>query len=202
MFLKHATMTKRDHISTKTMLAAAICDEQWKPVEGYDGCYEVSDLGRVRSIERVVMRSTGHPMTIHERIRKQIPHTKTKHLQVVLSKGGRRRTFCVHQLVAKAFLGKGDPGDEVRHWDGVKTHNYASNLLYGSRRDNEADKTRHGTSNRGERNGQAKLTEADVLTILRLSIARTNRWIGEMYNVKSHTISRILAGTRWGHLHD
>ena len=119
--------------------------EQWKPVNGYEGLYEVSSHGRVRSVDRTVTRSDG-----------QVHRRKGKLLRTPLSPGGgypfvnlstqgKHRIRYVHSLVAGAFIGTRPEGMEVCHNDGIKTNNHVDNLRYGTSSDNELDKLRHGT---------------------------------------------------------
>ena len=73
-------------------------------------------------------------------------------------------------------------------------------LRYASRAENEADKVRHGTSNRGERHGLSKLTASQVREIKQLSDARTNDELAELFGVKPPTIDAIRRGKRWKHI--
>lgn len=68
----------------------------------------------------------------------------------------------VHSLVAEAFHGPRPAGQEVRHLDGNRTNNAAVNLAYGTKVENAADRERHGNTARGEKNGNAILSNADV----------------------------------------
>jgi len=121
-------------------------------------------------------------------------------MQVVLSKGGIRKTFRVHQLVATAFIGPCPTGHEVLHGDGRKAHNAIANLRYGTRSENEADKLRHGTSNRGERHGNAKLSATAINTIFALRAAgKAQKEIAKAVGVLQPAVSRVLSGKRWGH---
>ncbi len=119
--------------------------EAWRPIPGYEGIYEVSSLGRVRSIDRVDCagkRQKG-------RIRK-LGALESGYLKVDLSKGGVLSSHTVHSLVALAHIGPRPIGMWVAHNDGVRTNCAASNLRYATPSDNHADKLRHGTSNRGK----------------------------------------------------
>ena len=118
--------------------------ENFKPVPGYEGYYEVSDHGTVRSVQRVVMRSNGAPQTIRARVRKTY-QKKTGHLSTSLSKNGRIKSWDIHTLVMRAFVGPLPEGMEVRHLDGNAQNNHLSNLRYGTRAENDQDMLRHGT---------------------------------------------------------
>lgn len=137
--------------------------EIWKPVPGYESIYEVSDHGRVRSVARVDSRSIprgGFVMT-------PSVNCRSGYLDIGLSKLGNRRRFKIHVLVATAFHGpKPDPEADCRHLDGDKLNNCATNLAWGSRKQNAADRSAHGTTASGERNGGGgKLTAAEVVEI-------------------------------------
>jgi hypothetical protein len=105
--------------------------ETWKPVVGYEGLYEVSDRGRVRTVPRILKPGTlnhGH-----------------LHVNLWINRKGKTRT--VHRLVAAAFIGPCPDGQEVRHLDGNPTNNAVENLKYGTRSENLLDRVRHGTHN-------------------------------------------------------
>ena len=98
--------------------------EHWKPVVGYEEHYEVSDLGRIKSLKNG-----------KERILKP-KKTHCGYLQVGLCKDGHRKYLLVHRLVAEAFIQNPNNLDTVNHKDEVKTNNVASNLEWMSMKDN------------------------------------------------------------------
>lgn len=105
-------------------------DEIWKPIDGYEGYYEVSNLGRVRSLERVIQRKGQHGgMTIHEKIKSQEKNNKG-YLMVNLMKNNRTRLVSVHRLVAAAFVENPVPDEYifVNHKDENPSNNAAENL--------------------------------------------------------------------------
>lgn len=108
--------------------------EHWLPVPGYEGIYEVSNLGRIKSHhyrEDRILRPGGHP---------------SGHLFVNLCRDGNPKRAGVHQVVARAFVGERPDGYEVRHLDGDPTNNAATNLAYGTHADNMNDRRTHGTN--------------------------------------------------------
>ena len=111
--------------------------QEWRPVVGWEGLYEVSDLGLVWS-ESLWRGTRG-------RLLRLTPHPKRGYLQVMLYKDGTRVPRKVHRLVAEAFHGPGLPGQEIRHLDGVRINNAASNVAWGTPKENSDDKMRHGT---------------------------------------------------------
>lgn len=118
--------------------------ERWKPVKGYEGIYEVSDHGRVRSLDRTVLRNE-HEMKQKGRILKQYA-LRGKHRMVKMARNGTRRNAYVHQLVATAFIGERPEGMEVCHWDDNPQNNHVSNLRWGTHGDNMRDMNRNGNN--------------------------------------------------------
>lgn len=82
---------------------AGVAEERWLPVPGYEDAYEVSDRGRVRSLERRALCRGGATRRVTERILRPVPRTGTRFSQVTLSCDGRRRRVYVHRLAAEAF---------------------------------------------------------------------------------------------------
>ncbi len=115
-------------------------NERWLPIEGYEGIYEVSDLGNVR---RIVSRS-GNPL-----VRQIKPKANyLGYLAVNLCRDKVQRTFKVHRLVAVAFLGSPtSPRMEVRHIDGTRDNARLENLQWGTHSENMLDSVAHGTHN-------------------------------------------------------
>ncbi len=135
--------------------------EEWRPVPGYEGAYEVSDWGQVRSLARVLEYPQGFSKSVPPRILK-VGLASNGYPTVSLWRNNRGRTHCVHVAVAAAFLGPCPEGLEVLHGSSDRTDNRASNLRYGTRKENCADQLRDGTHIRGARHGSAKLNEAQV----------------------------------------
>ena len=117
---------------------------EWRPIPGWEGFYEASSDGQVRSIERTVAGRPGVSMT-------RRAHTLTPKLtsdgyeQVWLCRDNTRRTMKVSRLVASAFHGPCPEGMECRHIDGNKLNNTPGNLAWGTRSENTYDKVAHGT---------------------------------------------------------
>lgn len=114
-------------------------DEQWKPVVGYEGIYEVSSHGLIRSLDRP--DTWGRPT----RGRVMKPYQTTSgHLRVTLSKSSSTTRFFVHRLVLTAFVGPRPHGMEGCHNDGNPTNNSVSNLRWDTKRANARDRRSHG----------------------------------------------------------
>jgi hypothetical protein len=120
--------------------------ERWLPVPGYEGLYEVSDAGSVRSVPRVVLRSVIIPVKRAGKLLKGTPRQHHGDLKVYLCKNGRPTTCLVHRLVLLAFVGPCPPGYECLHDDGNPANNVLSNLHWGTPLENAQDMLRHGTN--------------------------------------------------------
>lgn len=122
--------------------------EVWTFVYGYPGLYEVSTLGRIRSMDRVVPCGLGRTRTIPGRIR-ALTIRKDNRLTVGLTRAdGKITTHYIHKLVLLSFRGPPPPGTEGCHNDG-NYHNCAlDNLRWDTRSSNTLDQVRHGTHNK------------------------------------------------------
>lgn len=127
--------------------------EKFKPVKGYAGIYEISNLGRVKSLSRVIERNDGNTRVTEDRI--ILPFlTKCGYHQIVLCKDGVRKKYLIHRLVANAFIPNDNPTDNVlvNHKDENKLNNRVDNLEWCSAYYN----TRYGKM-------QNKLVKIDVI---------------------------------------
>lgn len=129
--------------------------EEWRAIPGYEGLYEASSHGRVRSLPRA---TTSGKILRFNRVKAC--------LVVCLCKNNVKRSIAVHKLVMWAFVGP-MPADKhlVAHWDGNFRNNRLTNLRYATYEENEEDKRRHGREAKGERNPSCKLSEGDVIAI-------------------------------------
>lgn len=138
--------------------------ERWKPVIGYDGCYEVSDLGRVRSVDRVIHFADGRKRFYRSRLCNFKDHEFGYPL-VSLSRKSVTDWRLVHQLVAAAFIGpRGE--QEVCHNNGKVKDARLVNLRYDTRKGNAADMVLHGTRSAGATHYAAKYSD-DVIASVR-----------------------------------
>ncbi len=166
--------------------------EEWRPVPVAEcsSDYEVSNLGRIR-------RKTpkkGRPSGL---IIKVFPN-RSGHLLVKLWAEGKQQTKLVHRMVLIAFNGDPPEGMECCHNDGDKNNNRLDNLRWDTRKNNHADKIKHGTTNRGERQGQSKLTTEQVLRIRELGKAGMKPpQIARIFPCSRENIRDIIARKRW-----
>jgi hypothetical protein len=167
-------------------------NEEWRPVVGYEKLYEVSSLGRVRTLG-------GGKARTHGRILKASVGT-TGYLRVALSACNVAITRKVHRLVAEAFLGPPPPGAYVLHNDGNPQNNTPANLRYGDARSNLADAIAHGVWQpaRGEASGTAKLT-AEIVRAVRRS-PEDAATLARRYGVNAKTLWAAKNGRTWKHV--
>lgn len=117
--------------------------ERWCPVVGFEGLYEISDLGHVCSVERFVTRSDGSTQRVPGRLLNPTTH-RSGHLQVALYRSGKRSMRYVHRLVLEVFGPPAPPGmDMCRHWNDDPEDNRAENLCWGTKRQNRLDRVRN-----------------------------------------------------------
>lgn len=122
-------------------------DEEWRPVVGYEETYEVSNLGRVRSHDRMVWDKRGFWRPKPACVLKPSLNRFTGYLHVGLSGGGRTVTRSIHRIVLETFVGlPPDPKMVCCHNDGNKQNNRADNLRWDTESNNQLDRNKHGKS--------------------------------------------------------
>lgn len=169
--------------------------EIWKDIEDYEGLYQISNLGRVKSLERKIKRRNDRIQTVKERILK-LNLDKEGYHTVKLHKEGKGKNFKVHRLVALAFISNPDNKLEVNHIDGIKTDNKVTNLEWNTRNENMQHAVDNGLHDqKGSKSNTAKLTEEQVLEIMDSN--STCRVLAKIYNVNSSTINRIKNRKIW-----
>ena len=156
--------------------------EIWKDIPGYEGKYQASNLGQIRSLDREIGTPgiRGHK-TMKGRILRPGP-VKSGHLYVVLGHG--KAGIPVHTLVALTFLGPRPSGADICHNDGDPTNNRLENLRYDTRTNNILDVYRGGGTWR-------KLSLDDIKAILREPKTTTGATLAKRYGVSETTISRV-----------
>lgn len=176
----------RDHLSEQTM------SEVWRPVRETCG-YEVSSLGRVRSLDRVVRYIDGRTNFRPGQILKL---SMSSGYPAVNIKGRRRR---VHVLVAETFHGPRPNGLECCHRDDDRTNNRADNLYWGTHAQNLKDASENGKMPIGEDHPSRKLTIELVEHIIeRLDQGESQSSIARSLSIGQTTVSAIKNGKIWG----
>jgi hypothetical protein len=172
-------------------------DESWLPIKGYEGCYEVSNLGRVRSlrfVNRMVNKLRDEPLIL-----KPIKHN-LGYLRVSLGKSGRHKQFLVQGLVLEAFVGPRPLKHEAAHLDGSRDNNVLSNLKWVTSKENHSHRRIHGTQPLGEQCLSSVLTKEQVLEIRSLKDKQSTYVLGRKYGVTPEAIQAIHRRRNWKHI--
>ncbi len=172
-------------------------NEEWRDIPGYEGYYQVSNLGRVKSLPRIVPMSDGRMYTCRERFLKT--SFTGFYCHVVLSQSGREATLLMHRLVLESFVGLCPDGMECCHEDGDTKNNHLDNRRWDTRQSNSDDKYEHGTDLTGRLGNAYKLTNEDAEEIKRLRAeGHTGRVIAEKFGVTIKTVWNVVGGRRKG----
>jgi hypothetical protein len=178
--------------------------EEWRTIPGYEGLYEASSLGRIRSLART--RTNGTSVKNGAGIRsvpaKILKATATRggYLSVSLSKNG-KKTKDVHQLVLLTFVGPRPSGLQSCHNDGIRDNNRIDNLRYDTPEANYRDRDRHGNLPRGTDHPNAKLTLGAVLDIRsRRAAGETIEKVAVIHQVSPAQVSSIATRRTWRHV--
>lgn len=191
---------------TKKELITRWKKEVWKPIVGYEGLYEVSDMGRVRSLDRKIKIESYKGGNQHQK-RFEVSYKIIFRKGVILKDRYQKnyssvqlcgKSFKVHRLVASTFIPNPLNKLEVNHIDNNPGNNNISNLEWVTRSENIQHAVRQNRMINGERNWQAKLTEDDVRKI-RKSILPTKELV-KIYNVHRRQIYRIKRRLQWKHI--
>ncbi len=171
--------------------------EHWKDIVGYEGVYQVSDVGRVKTIIGTKCKQ--------ERLKSVTLRKDNGYYIVTLYRNNRGKTKYIHRVVLEAFVGPCPNDHECRHLDGIKIHNMLSNLVWGTRTENSQDTLKHGNhfqpDNRGSRHGESKLIESDIPRIrclLKDGVAQSE--VAIQFGVSQGLISRIKLRKNWRHV--
>ncbi|MEK5104348.1 NUMOD4 domain-containing protein [Cytobacillus sp. FSL M8-0252] len=178
--------------------------EIWKNVTGFEGLYQVSNIGRVKSLGRYRERKDGLLIKVKEKV--LMVRTDSKGYEKVdLTKGGKRKTVLVHRVVAQAFIPNSNNKPQVNHKDGNKKNNKVSNLEWNTISENIKHAHETGLINssllKGEENINAKLSEMQIRYIRENYIPKDRefgtRALSKQYGVSQNAISKIVNYKTW-----
>lgn len=175
-------------------------NEVWKDIEGYEGIYQVSNLGRIKSLDRKVRSRWGLMKQKGIVLKSRICNG---YVLICLSKNGKNKDVSVHRVIAKSWVpGRTDAKNEVNHIDGDKTNNSVDNLEWCDRRHNIQHSIRIGLRTRQDGAGgySAILTEKEVKEIRELKKNNptiSQPTLGRMFGISKSEIGYILNRAVW-----
>ena len=167
--------------------------EIWKDIQGYEGMYQVSSHGRVRSLDRVVVRPNGNGDYFAKGKIICTVLTKWGYNEVHLHKNNKTKIYKVHRLVAQAFIKNPNNLPCVNHIDENKTNNNVNNLEWCTYKYNNnygTKKNRQGEKNKNENNPNSH----KILCVNTGEIFECVKFAAEKYNISRQTISHCLNG--------
>jgi hypothetical protein len=161
--------------------------EVWRDIQGYEGLYQVSSHGRVKSLKR------GGRLVV-------LTISKFGYQCISLYKKYHRLPVKVHRLVAEAFIPNTENKSQVNHKDGNKTNNHYSNLEWVTPSENISHAYKNGLKTKQHLYGRAKLTIESVNEIRSLSNKMNRKHFAEKYGVSVASIKLIEQNKTWNHV--
>lgn len=175
--------------------------EVWADIPNYEGSYQVSTFGRIKSLPRWVLDSRLGWRYVKEIIRKQGNGPKNTCI-VTLNVLSGRHTFAVHRLVAETFIPNPENKPQVNHKDGSRLNNHVSNLEWVTCSENHLHAFATGLKcHKGSKHPRSELREEDIPIIRqRLSNGDKGSDIAKDFHVCKQLITHIKHGRRWNHV--
>lgn len=178
--------------------------ELWADVQDYEGLYQISTYGRVKSLERWIDIHPEGMKSYRRKIKEKIlspakGSCDKRYYIVVLSKDGAHKTHPVHRLVCQHFIDNHEDKEQVNHIDGDKDNNHVSNLEWCTSLENHLHSRKLKLhDDKGDKSVNAKVKTLDIPYIKELSENGVSyRVLGSMFGVSSTTIHRIIKGKRY-----
>ena len=169
-----------------------IMEEVWKDIKGFEGLYQVSNLGNVKRLK-------GKRVLFERLIGRSVD--RYGYIKRLLSKDGKNYYFTEHRLVALAFIKNHENKSTVNHINGIKTDNRFENLEWNTNLENMRHAIEVGLKDiKGVKNRRCKLTEEQVLEIRKIGFTQTRTSLSKKYGVSRNSILGIIMRKNWNHI--
>lgn len=170
--------------------------EIWKDIPGYEGYYQASNMGRIRSLDRYVNSKNKSFKFVKGKILKY--NLKNNgYYQVNLTNGKYKKYISVHRIIAELFIPNSNDLLQVNHKNGIKSDCNVKNLEWVTASENHKHAYKIGLKNqKGERNNASKLTE-EMVRVIRNSMTLTHLELSKIFNVSRQTIGLVLNFKIW-----
>ena len=172
--------------------------EVWKQIKGYEGLYEISNLGRFKSCTRRIVKKNGAVNILKEKIIIPNCNTKDRYVNVCITKNGKAKTIALHILLATAFISNPENKPCINHINGKKKDNALSNLEWVTYSENMIHALDTGLRPFlfGEKATNKKLNEKIVLEIFNNTVDDVKK-ICKNYNITAQHYDHIKTGYSW-----
>jgi hypothetical protein len=152
--------------------------EEWRDIEGYEGLYQVSNMGRVKSLNH------GKETIMKPKIE--------KYIRITLTKTNKRQIYYIHRLVAIAFIPNPENKPDINHIDGNKKYNYVENLEWVTPSENVRHSIDVLHTKNGRRRGGVKIYTKDMTFIIQVDSLKTaTDWVCKNTNRKYISLQNI-----------
>lgn len=182
------------------------CVEQWVPIKDYEGLYEISNLCRIKSVDRKCISVKNNGDAFYRFLKGKVMGQTLEqdlYLRINLTDINKKRDrLNAHRLLAIATIPNSENKPHVNHKNGIKWDNRYWNLEWATESENMQHAVDIGLkiSVKGEKHGRSKLTEKQVLEIREIGNTMLQRELAELYNVNREAIANILSRKYWTHI--
>jgi hypothetical protein len=178
-------------------------EEIWKDIKGYEGIYQISNKGRVRSLDRTINTKNGTRNKLGV-IRSSYVND-TGYTVVALTVNKKRKVYSIHRLIGIHFIPNPENKITINHKNGIKTDNRIENLEWNTYKENNLHAFANGLMpkpkpKKGEKSPVSKLKDMDIPVIRRLKETMTHEKIAKMYRVNKSTIKAVISRRNWSHI--
>lgn len=181
---------ERENRELRDRLSKHETDEIWKDVVGYEGLYQVSNIGRVRSLDRTVFNNGNKSMNLIKGCMMNPRRIRDTYLIVNVCRDNIHKKLFVHRMVATAFIPNPENKEQVNHIDHDKLNNHVSNLNWMTRQENHQYAVSEGRFKNMTKRG--RLTKEEILHIRKKEMPRME--YVKLYGVCSSTIRNVQSG--------